>query len=268
MFLPVQSAPPAPRPAAAARGNPGTPRSRDTCSASRARAACTSCAPSAQRIHTRPRSRLCRAAPSRALASVISRHGTSSGMPSSAGLLPQLGEPRPVLRPIPRIDRASVQRQPLVGNHQVQVEVDRVAESLAARTRAKRIVEAEQPRLRLAPRPMAARALIRAGESQPPSLRSLVTRGLLKNHLARLAIRNLRRIHNARTVLRAHHECDPAAQTPALKIQIEQRLRRRKLEDSSLLIEPVESARAQLGQPRLQRLHMCANRRPSLRPSL
>ena len=56
MFLPVRAAPPAPRPAAAARGNPGTPHSRDTCSASRARAACTSCAPSAQRSRTRPRS--------------------------------------------------------------------------------------------------------------------------------------------------------------------------------------------------------------------
>ena len=62
----LRCAPPALRPAAAARGNPGTPRSRDTCSASRARAACISCAPSARKSPSRPQIRLCRAAPSRA----------------------------------------------------------------------------------------------------------------------------------------------------------------------------------------------------------
>ena len=45
-----RAAPHALRPSAVVRGNPGTPRSRDTCSASRAHAACISCAPSAQRI--------------------------------------------------------------------------------------------------------------------------------------------------------------------------------------------------------------------------
>ena len=71
-----------------------------------------------------------------------------------------LGEPRPVLRPIPGIDRALIQAQPLVRNHQVQVVIHRVSESLAARARAKRIVEAEQPRLRLLPGPMTVRAQI------------------------------------------------------------------------------------------------------------
>ncbi len=87
------AAPRAPRPAAAARGNPDTPHSRDTCSASRARAACTSCAPSARRTRKRPsKLPLPRSTISRA-ASVISRHGTSSGTPSAAACLLQLGEP-------------------------------------------------------------------------------------------------------------------------------------------------------------------------------
>ena len=77
-------------PAAVARGNPGTPHSRDTCSASRARAACTSCAPSAQKIRRRPRSSRDPLAPrstiSRA-ASGSSRQGTSSGIPSAGACL-------------------------------------------------------------------------------------------------------------------------------------------------------------------------------------
>ncbi len=87
--------------------------------------------------------------------------------------LAQFAEPRPVLRPVPRIDRALKQRQSRFGNHQAQVVVHRVAEPLAAWARAKGIVEAEQPRLRLAPRPMAVGTFIRAGKPQPPALRRL-----------------------------------------------------------------------------------------------
>ena len=53
-----------------------------------------------------------------------------------------------VLRLGPRLNRAFVQRQPGIGNHQIEIEADRVAETLARRARAKRIVETEEPRLR------------------------------------------------------------------------------------------------------------------------
>jgi hypothetical protein len=68
-----------------------------------------------------------------------------------------------------------VKRQSRVGNHQVQVEVHGVAESLAARARAKGIVEAEQPRLRLAPRPMAAWCTHRRRRKTRSRLRSAVS---------------------------------------------------------------------------------------------
>ncbi len=66
-----------------------------------------------------------------------------------ARIAPHLGGERPVLRLGPRLDGAFGQRQRLVRDDQIQVEVDGVAEALAARTGAERIVEGEQPRLGL-----------------------------------------------------------------------------------------------------------------------
>ena len=57
---------------------------------------------------------------------------------------------RAILRPGPGIDGALVQRLLLVRNDQVQVEIDGVAEALAALAGSVRIVEREQPGLGLA----------------------------------------------------------------------------------------------------------------------
>ena len=60
---------------------------------------------------------------------------------------------------------------------------------------------------------------------------SLVARNLFENHLAGLAISNLRRIHDARAVFGA--DDDPVQQHEHRKreVQIQQRLRRGELED-------------------------------------
>src|SRR5450755_3041900 len=47
----------------------------------------------------------------------------------------------------PRLDGAVVERLTGIGDHQIQIEVDRVAEALATRAGAVGIVEREQPRL-------------------------------------------------------------------------------------------------------------------------
>ena len=185
-------------------------------------------------------------------------------------LLAQLRKPRPVLRSIPRIDRPIRQRQPLVRNHQVQVEVHRIPKSLAARAGAKRIVEAEQPRLRFLARSVAAFALECATEPVPLALRRLLAglrgphgqvfvrgaRNLLKHHLARLAVSNLRRVHNPRAVVGTNDDPIQKHKHRQRKVQIQQRLRRRKLDDPALLVEPVETTPAQLRQPCLQRLRV------------
>ena len=144
----------------------------------------------------------------------------------------------------------SVQAQAFVGNHQVQVEVHRIAEALAARAGAEGIVEAEQPRLRLAAGPVAVLALVGARKAQPPALLwpVFLARSLLEDHLARLAIGDLHGVHDARAVLRADHDAVQKHEHRQRKVQIEQRLRRRELEDLALLPEPVEAAGAQFGK--------------------
>ena len=60
----------------------------------------------------------------------------------------EFSKERLVLRLGPRLNRAFVQRLRRVGNHQIEVEIDRIAEALATRARAIRIVEREEPWLR------------------------------------------------------------------------------------------------------------------------
>ena len=55
----------------------------------------------------------------------------------------QLGEERLVFRLGPRLDRALVQRLRRIRDHQIEIEINRVAESLAARASAIWVVERE-----------------------------------------------------------------------------------------------------------------------------
>ena len=84
-----------------------------------------------------------------ALLGSSSAQGTSSGMSACRGETLQFGEQRTVLRLGPRLDCALVQRLGFVRNDQIEIEVDGVAETLAARAGAVRIVEGKQARLRL-----------------------------------------------------------------------------------------------------------------------
>src|ERR1039458_298267 len=56
---------------------------------------------------------------------------------------------RTVLRLVPWIDRPVAQRLGFIRNHQVEIEVNRVAKSLAARASSVRIIERKQTRLRI-----------------------------------------------------------------------------------------------------------------------
>ncbi len=76
----------------------------------------------------------------------------------------------------------------------------------------------------------------------PLALRSLVPRNLLEDHLAAFAVGNLRGIHNAGAVLRTHHHAVQQHKHGQRKVQVQQRLGRRELDDPALLIEPVEAA--------------------------
>ena len=130
----------------------------------------------------------------------------------------QLREVRPILGRVPRIDRALVERLRFVRNDQVEIEVDRIAESLAARAGAKRIVEREQPRLRLAINPMASLALERRREAQPLALELRRVRA----EQSRIESRPTRDIRSPPHPRCAHdsqpkRRCDPPAQIPATR---------------------------------------------------
>src|SRR5206468_5455005 len=113
----------------------------------------------------------------------------------------QLGEERLVFRLGPRLDRALVQRLRRIRDHQVEIEINRVSESLAARASAIWVVERKQARLRLFISNIAALALESLREAQP-LLRFAIAGHSLEDHFARLAIADLHRVNNARARIR------------------------------------------------------------------
>src|ERR1019366_4947530 len=66
----------------------------------------------------------------------------------SGAVRPEIAQPCAVLWLGPRIDGAFLQRERGIGDHAVHVEIDGIAETLAARACPHRRVEAEQDRLR------------------------------------------------------------------------------------------------------------------------
>ena len=81
------------------------------------------------------------------------------------GVFLEVGEPAAVFWAVPGIDRSVIQGQCFVGDDEVQVEVDGVAEALAAGAGAKGIVEAEEARFGLGGGTMAGAALEGGGEA-------------------------------------------------------------------------------------------------------
>src|SRR5579863_1118273 len=67
--------------------------------------------------------------------------------PRLLGVPLQIGEQRTILRLGPGLNRAFRQCLQLVRDDEIKIEIDRVAESLAPRARAVRIVKRKEPRL-------------------------------------------------------------------------------------------------------------------------
>ena len=177
--------------------------------------------------------------------------GTSSGNAGRARVAAHLRCQRLVLGLGPRLDRAFGQRQRLVRNHQVQIEIDGVAEALAARARAERIVEREQPRLRLFVADVALLALEALREAELLCSFAFARRSL-EQHFARFAITLLHRIDDAQARVRRNRDAIDQHQHRFGEIQIEQRLGRGELDHLPVLIEPVVAPLAQLEQALLQ----------------
>ena len=109
----------------------------------------------------------------------------------------QLPEPLAALRLGPWLHRAFFQREPLIGNRQVHVVIDGVAETLAARASSGGTVKAEQYRLGLDEFDAALLAREFLGEAQP-----LGRTGVLENHFTRFAVSDFRGIGQALVQIR------------------------------------------------------------------
>src|SRR5208283_219253 len=158
--------------------------------------------------------------------------------------LAEIAEPRAELGFTPRIDRAIVERQRFIGNHAVQVEIDRVAEALAARAGAGRRIETEQNRLWLGELRAARLAL----ELLVAADRLRRRRGAFENHFAGFAIADLDRVHQPLVQLRPNRDAIHQDEHRPAEIDIEQRFRRRELERPPGLKQPREALLAQFEQ--------------------
>src|ERR1019366_5430580 len=168
-----------------------------------------------------------------------------------AGVAAHLRRQRPIFWLGPGLDHPFGEGEGLVRDHQVQIEIDGVAEALTAWTRAKWIVEREQPWFRFFVTKVAHLALETLRETQ--SLRSFtLRRSGLEQHFAGLAVALFDRIHDARPRLRGNRDTIDQHQYRFGKIELEQGLGGRKLDHSPVLVEPVVASLAQLKQTLFQ----------------
>src|SRR5208337_1263564 len=162
-----------------------------------------------------------------------------------------LGRERPIFWLRPGFDGALGQRERFVRDDKVQVEVNRIAESVAARTCPEWIVERKQPRLGF----LAADVALLAFEAlrEPQSLWLFaVARGSLEQNFAGFAVALFHGIDNARPNIRRNRDAVDEHGHRFGEVQIEQRLGGGELEDLSVLIEPVKTALAKLEQALFQ----------------
>src|SRR5579863_394001 len=144
----------------------------------------------------------------------------------------------------PWFDRAIVERLARIRDDKIQIEVDRVAESLTARAGAPRIVKREEPWLRF----LINRAVVLAFEAvvENEALASHFGGAVdweFENGLAvPFPVANLDRIDQAGARFRTHRE--PVDDNPNRfrEIDVEQSFRRRKLVQAAILIEAIKSA--------------------------
>ena len=154
-----------------------------------------------------------------------------------------------VARLSPRFDRAIGERFAFVGDDAVEIEIDGVAETLAARAGAVRIVERKQARLRL----LVDRAAFFAFEAlvENHALRFFVWS--IRNEFqdgfaAAFAVANFDGVHQARADFWRERETVDQHINRLGEIHVEQIFRRGEFENTAGLVEAIEAALAQADQ--------------------
>src|SRR5581483_9909627 len=165
------------------------------------------------------------------------------------GGFPEVSQPGAVLRLRPRFDRAGVEGEVLVGDDEVHVEIDGVAEALAARAGAHRAVEAEQRGLGFYEGHAALLALELLAEAQ-----TVAGGGGLEDDFARFAITDLDRIDHALVQVRTDRDAVGQHIERLGEVDIQERFRRGEFEGAAVLEQTVEALLAQIEQVIAQRL--------------
>jgi hypothetical protein len=166
----------------------------------------------------------------------------------------QLSEVGAVFRTVPWVDRAFIQGLRFVRNDEIEVEVDSVAEALAARTGSVGIIEGKKARLGLAISAVAIHTLKGGGKPEPAAVcaRFRIPRNDFVDDLLCFTITDLCRIDDARAVLERDGDSIHENIDGLREFNLQQRLRRGEFVDDSILIEAIEAALAQIGEAVLQ----------------
>jgi hypothetical protein len=156
----------------------------------------------------------------------------------------EFGEQRPVFGLGPGIDGAFVQGLRFVGNHQVEIEVDGVAETLAARAGAEGVVKREQARFGLLVAQVALFALKALREAE--ALCGFpVARSGLEDDFAGLAVADLDGVHDTGAGVGRNDQAVNQQEDGLAEVNVEQGFRGGELENLAVLVEAVEAALAE-----------------------
>ena len=172
--------------------------------------------------------------------------GVAGGDAFPAAEAPQLAQQVAIAGLGPRFDGAVGQGLGAVGDDAVEVEVNGVAEALAARAGAIGTVEAEQARLRLGVGGAAAAAFETLAEA--PLLVRLRVGPFHQEFAATLAVAEFQRVHQPRPDFGADRQAVHQHKDRAVEVYVQQRLGGGKLEHLPVLVEAAEAALAQVGQ--------------------
>ena len=159
----------------------------------------------------------------------------------------EVAEPIRPLRLGPGFDCPFRERKCAIRDGQIHAEIDGVAESLAAGTRARGTVETEQNGFRLTVIDVAEFAGELLVEAQ-----TLLGTGVLKEDFGRFAVTDFNRVHQALAQVGRDGDAVREDKNGLLEIDFEKGFRGRELKRAAVLVEAAEAFPAEFEQARLQ----------------
>ena len=162
-------------------------------------------------------------------------------------------EQRAIFRFGPGLNRTFIQSLAFVGDDQIEIEINGVAEPLAARTRSIGIVEGEQPRLRLIVSASVVLTFEALRKAEPLKAFALA-RSRLEDDFSGFAIPDFHRVDDPRTSVRCDHQAVNQCEDRLRKIHFQQRFRTREFKELPALKQAIEATFAKIEETGLDRI--------------